>query len=114
MIMPLARFDGQHYEDADVDDHDEDADDDDDDEPPDHPRPSSSSLLAKNKKTKRFRTKFTGDQKERMSSFAETLGWRISKQDEALLLEFCNDVGVKRNVFKVWMHNNKPTSARKQ
>ena len=100
MIMPLAQFDDQHYE-------DDDDDDDDDDEPPEHPRPLFS-------KKKRFRTKFTADQKERMSNFAETLGWRISKHDEASLLEFCNDVGVKRNVFKVWMHNNKHTSARKQ
>jgi hypothetical protein len=27
-------------------------------------------------------------------------------------LEFCNDVGLQKNVFKVWMHNNKHLSMR--
>ena len=56
---------------------------------------------------KRFRTKFTTEQKERMMEFAEKLGWRMNKQDEEELKRFCNDIGVKRQVFKVWMHNNK-------
>ncbi|CAH8347768.1 unnamed protein product [Eruca vesicaria subsp. sativa] len=56
---------------------------------------------------KRFRTKFTAEQKERMMEFAEKLGWRMNKQDEEELKRFCNENGVKRQVFKVWMHNNK-------
>ncbi|XP_013616018.1 PREDICTED: zinc-finger homeodomain protein 5-like isoform X4 [Brassica oleracea var. oleracea] len=56
---------------------------------------------------KRFRTKFTTEQKERMMEFAEKLGWRMNKQDEEELKRFCNEIGVKRQVFKVWMHNNK-------
>uniref|UniRef100_A0A0D6R164 ZF-HD dimerization-type domain-containing protein n=1 Tax=Araucaria cunninghamii TaxID=56994 RepID=A0A0D6R164_ARACU len=56
---------------------------------------------------KRFRTKFTNEQKEKMSAFAEKLGWRIQKHDEAAVQQFCMDVGVKRHVLKVWMHNNK-------
>ncbi|KAF7828866.1 zinc-finger homeodomain protein 6 [Senna tora] len=56
---------------------------------------------------KRFRTKFSQQQKERMMEFAEKLGWRIQKQDEQEVQQFCNQVGVKRQVFKVWMHNNK-------
>ncbi|EHA8590416.1 zinc-finger homeodomain protein 6-like [Cocos nucifera] len=62
---------------------------------------------------KRFRTKFTTEQKERMFDFAKRLGWRIQKQDEALVEEFCAEVGVSRQVLKVWMHNNKH-SIRKQ
>lgn len=62
---------------------------------------------------KRFRTKFTAEQKERMLEFAERMGWRIQKQDEALVEEFCAEVGVSRQVLKVWMHNNKH-SIRKQ
>lgn len=27
--------------------------------------------------------------------------------NERTVEEFCSEVGVKRNVFKVWMHNNK-------
>ncbi|KAF8068537.1 hypothetical protein N665_1145s0005 [Sinapis alba] len=61
---------------------------------------------------KRFRTKFTTEQKERMMEFAEKLGWRMNKQDEDELKRFCNEIGVKRQVFKVWMHNNK-TNAKK-
>lgn len=56
---------------------------------------------------KRFRTKFTQEQKEKMLEFAEKLGWRINKQEEEEVEKFCAEVGVKRQVFKVWMHNNK-------
>ncbi|OMO87589.1 hypothetical protein CCACVL1_08922 [Corchorus capsularis] len=56
---------------------------------------------------KRFRTKFTQEQKDKMLEFAEKVGWRINKQDEEEVEKFCAEVGVKRQVFKVWMHNNK-------
>lgn len=56
---------------------------------------------------KRFRTKFTQEQKDKMLELAEKLGWRINKQDEDEVEKFCAEYGVKRQVFKVWMHNNK-------
>ncbi|XP_073003886.1 zinc-finger homeodomain protein 2-like [Typha latifolia] len=56
---------------------------------------------------KRFRTKFTAEQKEKMQAFAEKLGWRIQKHDDVALDQFCLEIGVKRHVLKVWMHNNK-------
>ncbi|GER30054.1 homeobox protein 31 [Striga asiatica] len=59
---------------------------------------------------KRFRTKFTSGQKERMLEFAEKLGWRIPREDDTEVQRFCSEVGVKRQVFKVWMHNNKSAS----
>eukprot|EP00252_Welwitschia_mirabilis_P017423 TRINITY_DN3862_c0_g1_i1.p1 TRINITY_DN3862_c0_g1~~TRINITY_DN3862_c0_g1_i1.p1 ORF type:complete len:317 (+),score=44.92 TRINITY_DN3862_c0_g1_i1:292-1242(+) len=62
---------------------------------------------------KRFRTKFTAEQKEKMQNFADRLGWRIQKQDESAVQQFCNEVGVKRHVLKVWMHNNKHTLGKK-
>lgn len=62
---------------------------------------------------KRFRTKFTPDQKDRMLAFSETLGWRIQKQDEGAVQQFCAETGVKRHVLKVWMHNNKHTIGKK-
>ncbi|XP_078441563.1 zinc-finger homeodomain protein 2-like [Wolffia australiana] len=68
------------------------------DEPP-------SAALAK----KRFRTRFSQEQKEKMLAFAERLGWRIQKSDDLAVQQFCAEVGVKRHVFKVWMHNNKHT-----
>ncbi|KAK8481301.1 hypothetical protein V6N12_020156 [Hibiscus sabdariffa] len=49
-----------------------------------------------------------------MVEFAEKLGWRIQKQDEQELQQFCAQVGVKRQVFKVWMHNNKQAMKKKQ
>ncbi|KAK4393990.1 Zinc-finger homeodomain protein 1 [Sesamum angolense] len=58
---------------------------------------------------KRFRTKFTQEQKDKMLNLAERLEWKIQKQDEELLQQFCSEVGVKRHVLKVWMHNNKHT-----
>ncbi|XP_020588662.1 zinc-finger homeodomain protein 6-like [Phalaenopsis equestris] len=62
---------------------------------------------------KRFRTTFTAEQKEKMLDFAERVGWRLQKQYENAIDEFCNEIGVRRKVFKVWMHNNKH-SIRKQ
>jgi len=62
---------------------------------------------------KRFRTKFTAEQKARMLAFAEEAGWRLQKLDDAAVQRFCQEVGVKRRVLKVWMHNNKHTLARR-
>jgi ZF-HD class homeobox domain-containing protein len=56
---------------------------------------------------KRFRTKFTPEQKERMLEFAERVEWRLQKVDDAMVQAFCQEIGVKRRVLKVWMHNNK-------
>ncbi|MCD7457554.1 hypothetical protein HAX54_035412 [Datura stramonium] len=61
---------------------------------------------------KRFRTKFTADQKEKMLAFAEKLGWTLQRKDEENETErFCREVGVSRKVFKVWMHNHKNNSS---
>ncbi|KAE8679866.1 Zinc-finger homeodomain protein 5 [Hibiscus syriacus] len=65
--------------------------------------PAPSYVFSK----KRFRTKFTQEQKDKMLELAEKLGWRINKQDEDEVEKFCTEYGVKRKVFKVWMHNNK-------
>jgi len=62
---------------------------------------------------KRFRTKFTQEQKDKMLAFAEKLGWRIQKHDEAAVEQFCAETCVKRHVLKVWMHNNKHTLGKK-
>ncbi|CAK9177696.1 unnamed protein product [Ilex paraguariensis] len=62
---------------------------------------------------KRFRTKFSQEQKEKMLNFAEKVGWKIQKQEEAVVQQFCQEVGVKRRVLKVWMHNNKHNLAKK-
>lgn len=63
---------------------------------------------------KRFRSKFTQEQKEKMLEFAEKVGWRIPREDDPELQRFCAVVGVKRQVLKVWMHNNKAISGKKQ
>ncbi|CAA7401091.1 unnamed protein product [Spirodela intermedia] len=56
---------------------------------------------------KRFRTRFSLEQKARMKEVCERLGWRMQKRDEGLVEECCREIGVSRGVFKVWMHNNK-------
>lgn len=63
---------------------------------------------------KRFRTKFTAEQKEKMLRFAEKVGWKIQKQEESVVQQFCQEIGVKRRVLKVWMHNNKHNLAKKE
>ncbi|XP_047083899.1 zinc-finger homeodomain protein 9-like [Lolium rigidum] len=56
---------------------------------------------------KRSRTMFTAEQKHRMKELSERLGWRQHKRNEAIMDEWCRDIGVSKGVFKVWMHNNK-------
>ncbi|XP_059625284.1 zinc-finger homeodomain protein 10-like [Cornus florida] len=61
---------------------------------------------------KRFRSKFTADQKEKMLAFAEKLGWKLQRKDQEDEIEgFCRGVGVSRQVFKVWMHNHKNSAS---
>ncbi|XP_027099598.1 zinc-finger homeodomain protein 11-like [Coffea arabica] len=62
---------------------------------------------------KRFRTKFSQEQKEKMHSFAEKMGWKMQKCDDNMVQNFCNEIGVARGVLKVWMHNNKNTVGRR-
>ncbi|KAJ0243547.1 Zinc-finger homeodomain protein 8 [Hirschfeldia incana] len=88
-----------------------------DDDDPASPPPISSSymLLALSGgatgapvSRKRFRTKFSEFQKRKMFEFAERVGWRMPKADDVdVVMEFCREIGVEKNVFKVWMHNNK-------
>ncbi|WVY97194.1 hypothetical protein V8G54_029345 [Vigna mungo] len=68
---------------------------------------------ATEKVKKRFRTKFTQEQKEKMFLFAERAGWRIQKLDESVVQNFCQEIGIKRRVLKVWIHNNKNTFAKR-
>ncbi|GAB4840005.1 Zinc-finger homeodomain protein [Ancistrocladus abbreviatus] len=63
---------------------------------------------------KRFRTKFSQEQKEKMLEFSEKLGWKMQKSDESLIEEFCDKVGVGKGVLKVWMHNNKHTFGKRE
>ncbi|KAF5449646.1 hypothetical protein F2P56_030069 [Juglans regia] len=73
-----------------------------------HPKSHPTVMRADNPLgRKRFRTKFTQEQKEKMFLFCERLGWKMPKSNEMLVEEFCNEVGIDRRVLKVWMHNNK-------
>ncbi|XP_062213287.1 zinc-finger homeodomain protein 11-like [Phragmites australis] len=66
---------------------------------------------------RRTRTKFTEEQKARMARFAERLGWRMPKREPGRapgdddVARFCREIGVTRQVFKVWMHNHKAGGA---
>ncbi|KAJ1394258.1 ZF-HD homeobox protein, Cys/His-rich dimerization domain [Sesbania bispinosa] len=61
---------------------------------------------------KRFRSKFSADQKEKMLGFAEKLGWKLQRKDlDDEIERFCRSIGVSRQVFKVWMHNHKNSSS---
>lgn len=62
---------------------------------------------------KRFRTKFSQEQKDKMLKFAERAEWKIQKLEESVVQQFCQELGIKRRVLKVWMHNNKQRLAQK-
>lgn len=44
-----------------------------------------------------------------MLDLVMTLGWKIKKNDQNVVEEFCNEIAVKRCVFKVWMYNKRHT-----
>uniref|UniRef100_K4CUW8 F-box domain-containing protein n=1 Tax=Solanum lycopersicum TaxID=4081 RepID=K4CUW8_SOLLC len=44
---------------------------------------------------------------ERMSEFGERIGWTLQNVDEKLISDFCSKIGVKKQVLKVWLYNNK-------
>ncbi|XP_058069379.1 zinc-finger homeodomain protein 11-like [Magnolia sinica] len=71
--------------------------------------PPDSERTAK----KRSRTKFSAEQKEKMTRFAEKIGWRIQRGDGDVdeIGNFCREIGVSRQVFKVWMHNHKNSAS---
>lgn len=58
---------------------------------------------------RRTRTKFSNDQKEKMLMFSEKIGWRIPRRDGNVdrVGMFCREVGITKQIFKVWMHNHK-------
>ncbi|OAY67095.1 Zinc-finger homeodomain protein 11 [Ananas comosus] len=67
-------------------------------------------------KPRRARTKFTEEQKARMASFAERIGWKVPRRADGGIggeevgddvTRFCLEIGVSRQVFKVWMHNHR-------
>ncbi|TMW82401.1 hypothetical protein EJD97_006026 [Solanum chilense] len=62
---------------------------------------------------KRFRTKFSQEHKDKMLRLAEKLGWKLQRHDEGVVQQLCNEIGIKRHVFKVWLHNNKHTLGKK-
>ncbi|KAJ6799977.1 ZF-HD homeobox protein [Iris pallida] len=67
----------------------------------------AAAAAAERGKKKRFRTKFSSEQKEKMTAFAERVEWRVQRKDDAEMERFCREIGVTRQVLKVWMHNNK-------
>ncbi|MQL98678.1 hypothetical protein Taro_031396 [Colocasia esculenta] len=81
------------------------------------PSPASSDDRGTEGK-RRTRTKFSEEQKEQMLQFAERIGWKIQRREgggsaargDDEVARFCREIGVSRQVFKVWMHNHKNSS----
>ncbi|XP_019085884.1 PREDICTED: zinc-finger homeodomain protein 3-like [Camelina sativa] len=71
------------------------------------PQPPPPPYSYGHNQKKRFRTKFTQEQKEKMMSFAERVGWKMQRQEESAVQQLCQEIGIRRRVLKVWMHNNK-------
>lgn len=58
-------------------------------------------------KSKRFQTRFTREQKDKMLTFGEKVGWSLIKQEEAVVQKFCQEIGVGMRRLQVWMYNKK-------
>ncbi|KAL9682026.1 hypothetical protein QQ045_013819 [Rhodiola kirilowii] len=67
----------------------------------------SSGQQQQQPKAKRFRSTFSNVQKDKMMEFCKRVEWKIQKEEESVVEQFCAEIGVKRRVLKVWMHNNK-------
>ncbi|GFY85342.1 homeobox protein 21 [Actinidia rufa] len=52
------------------------------------------------------RTNFTQAQKDRMRVFSEKLGWKLKGHGKEIH-QFCEDIGITRQILKVWINNNK-------
>nr|KJB47838.1 hypothetical protein B456_008G044700 [Gossypium raimondii] len=61
-----------------------------------------------NKEAKR--TRLTVEQKNKMMRFADKLGWRSQGHDDAEIRQFCEQVGITKRVFVVWLNNNRRRS----
>ncbi|XP_026389603.1 zinc-finger homeodomain protein 6-like [Papaver somniferum] len=83
-------------------------------QPPPPPPPSLAAPGQVVAVKKRFRSKFTQEQKDKMLSFAEKVGWSFQKEEEANVLQICQEIGIKKRVLRVWMHNNKHNFATKK
>lgn len=77
------------------------------DSPTDNDGDETPKVEVVEKKKRRYRTKFTAQQKEKMLAFATKAGWRMQKLDEHAVERLCQELGIERRVLKVWMHNNK-------
>ncbi|KAE8712906.1 Detected protein of unknown function [Hibiscus syriacus] len=54
------------------------------------------------------RSKLTVDQKNKMMGFADKLGWRSQlREKDAEIQRFCEEVGITKRVFIVWLNNNR-------
>ncbi|XP_044438453.1 zinc-finger homeodomain protein 9-like [Triticum aestivum] len=52
-------------------------------------------------------TMFTTYQKMRMQELSKHLGWRLQKRDKDIIKARCHDIGISKDVFRNWRHNNK-------
>ncbi|CAH8387639.1 unnamed protein product [Eruca vesicaria subsp. sativa] len=77
------------------------------------PTPPAQYSYGGHNQKRRYRTKFSQEQKEKMLSFAERIGWKMQRQDESVVQQFCQEIGVRRRVLKVWIHNNKHNLSKK-
>lgn len=68
---------------------------------------SGEKEMKMKKKAKAKRTKLSPEQKDKMKRFAEKLGWRPQKHDEKEVEQFCDELGISRKIFKVWLCNNR-------
>ncbi|XP_048573117.1 zinc-finger homeodomain protein 9-like [Triticum urartu] len=53
------------------------------------------------------RTMFTAYQKMHMQELSKHLGWRLQKRDKDIIEARCHDIGISKDIFRNWRHNNK-------
>ncbi|KAG2302395.1 hypothetical protein Bca52824_031046 [Brassica carinata] len=64
-------------------------------------------------RAKRSKTRFTAEQTERMRSYAEKVGWKVSSESRERVREFCDGIGVTRRNLRVWMNNHNGDNGRR-
>ncbi|XVF45869.1 hypothetical protein PTKIN_Ptkin02bG0242100 [Pterospermum kingtungense] len=67
-------------------------------------------VVGEEKKTKKKRAKrtvLTTEHKNKLTEFAEKLGWKPQMHDGAEIQRFCEELGITKRVFTVWLNNHR-------
>ncbi|KAI5664904.1 hypothetical protein M9H77_24227 [Catharanthus roseus] len=66
--------------------------------------------------TKRVRTKFSPQKKDKLKEFANQIGWKLNKNqvEEEEIRKFCSELEITKPILKSWINNNRKSMMSEQ